>query len=330
MTRTTPGHGPVSRPVRRCTSVSRFPALSQAPVRRTPRSDGLHMTHRRAGDAARVGEPDDRSHLRGGHGSKGVRGRRPGEGGASSRAWEPGGRAPRRRRPAGRDTGPRPAGRAPHPRHRNRRKSHARPAEMTFDSMHPAAGRRATSPSTEDHSETAGITLFGAMGMRGAGPIAMVCSRTFPESPEGAEPFSPGAAAVVGAGAAGAISAQAEPEKAEPHRGRCGGGGLPQCPGGVGRGRAPVGARRRAAAGRAGAFPGRLRGCWLHLTGAGSPPRSSSRPVRWCCTLERVAPAGRLRVFRMIPGLLLECRFLADGLPCAERVALHMGGFLRR
>ena len=153
-------------PLHECVS---FPGPLPGARQENPQVDGLHMTHRRAGDAARVGEPDDRSHLRGGHGSKGVRGRRPGEGGASSRAWEPGGRAPRRRRPAGRDTGPRPAGRAPHPHHRNRRKSHARPAEMTFDSMHPAAGRRATSPPTEDHSETAGITLFGAMGMRGSG-----------------------------------------------------------------------------------------------------------------------------------------------------------------
>ena len=113
-TRTVPGHGPVSRPVRRCTSVSRFPALSQAPVRRTPRSDRLHMTHRRAGDAARVGEPDDRSHLRGGHGSKGARGRRPGEGGTSSRVWDirgPGSSTTRARGPGHRSPtrGPRPS-----------------------------------------------------------------------------------------------------------------------------------------------------------------------------------------------------------------------------
>ena len=91
----------------------------------------MHMTHRRAGDAARVGEPDDRPHLRGGHGSKGARGRRPGEGGASSRAWEPGAELLVDEGPAGRDAGPRPAGRAPRPHRRNRRRSHARPANMT-------------------------------------------------------------------------------------------------------------------------------------------------------------------------------------------------------
>ena len=46
-----------------------------------------------------------------------------------------GGRVPRRRGPAGRDTGPRPAGRAPLSspitRRRNRRRNHARPASMT-------------------------------------------------------------------------------------------------------------------------------------------------------------------------------------------------------
>ena len=42
-----------------------------------------------------------------------------------------GGRVPRRRGPAGRDTGPRPAGRAPRPHRRSRRRSHARPANMT-------------------------------------------------------------------------------------------------------------------------------------------------------------------------------------------------------
>ena len=42
-----------------------------------------------------------------------------------------GGRVPQRRGPAGRDTGPRPAGRAPRPHRRNRRRSHARLANMT-------------------------------------------------------------------------------------------------------------------------------------------------------------------------------------------------------
>ena len=37
------------------------------------------------------------------------------------------------------------------------------------------------------------------------------------------------------------------------------------------------------------------------------------------------SPANRFGVSRVIPELLLECRFLADGLPCAERVALHTG-----
>ena len=59
-----------------------FPGPLPGARQENPRVDGLHMTHRRAGDAARVGEPDDLSHLRGGHGSKGARGRRPGEGGA--------------------------------------------------------------------------------------------------------------------------------------------------------------------------------------------------------------------------------------------------------
>ena len=45
---------------------------------------------------------------------------------------------------------------------------------------------------------------------------------------------------------------------------------------------------------------------------------SSSRSVRVCCTLEDGAPAGRWRVFRMIPRFFLERRFSVDGLPCAE------------
>ena len=52
---------------------------------------------------------------------------------------------------------------------------------------------------------------------------------------------------------------------------------------------------------------------------------SSSRSVRVCCTLEDGAPAGRWRVFRMIPRFFLERRFSVDGLPCAEGAALHMG-----
>ena len=107
---------------------------------------------------------------------------------------------------------------------------------------------------------------------------------------------------------------------------------------------------RRAAAGRVGFFPARaevprwrrgrlaracgltgpVAGALLHLTGAGPPSRSSSRPVRWCCTSERVAPTGRLRVFRAVPGFFLECRCSADRLQCAERAPLNMGGSPRR
>ena len=57
---------------------------------------------------------------------------------------------------------------------------------------------------------------------------------------------------------------------------------------------------------------------------------SSSRPVRGCCTLEGASRAGRFGLFLAIPGLLLERRFLVDGLPCAERIPLHMGGLQRR
>ena len=100
-TRTVPGHGPVSRTVRRCTSVSRFPALSQVPARRTPRSDGLYMTHRRAGDATRVGEPDDRPISEAAMGTREPAAVVPAKEGPPHRAWESGGRAPRRRWPAG-------------------------------------------------------------------------------------------------------------------------------------------------------------------------------------------------------------------------------------
>ena len=43
--------------------------------------------------------------------------------------------------------------------------------------------------------------------------------------------------------------------------------------------------------------------------------RGSSRAVRGYCTLEEEGAAGRLWVFRAIPGFLLECRFSVDGLP---------------
>ena len=76
-------------------------------------------------------------------------------------------------------------------------------------------------------------------------------------------------------------------------------------PAGLGRDRVPGGVPP----GRVGVFLGRL---WR------------------CCTLERGAPAGGFRVFRMIPGFFLEGRFLAGGLPCAGGSALHMGGFHRR
>ena len=56
----------------------------------------------------------------------------------------------------------------------------------------------------------------------------------------------------------------------------------------------------------------------------------SSWSARRCCTLERGAPTGGFRIFRVIPGLSLEPRFSVDGLPCAEGPALHMGGFQRR
>ena len=41
-------------------------------------------------------------------------------------------------------------------------------------------------------------------------------------------------------------------------------------------------------------------------------------------------PRGPVRGFPRDSGVLLECRFLVDGLPCAERAPLHMGGFQRR
>ena len=88
----------------------------------------------------------------------------------------------------------------------------------------------------------------------------------------------------------------------------------------------PAEGRRRAGRG----LPGPIAGMPLHLTGAGPPPRSSSRPVRGCCTLEGASRADRFGGFRVIPGFLLERRFLVDGLPCAERAPLHMGGFQRR
>ena len=54
--------------------------------------------------------------------------------------------------------------------------------------------------------------------------------------------------------------------------------------------RAEVPRRRRGRLARACGLPGPVAGAPLHLTGAGPPSRSSSRPVRWCCTSERVAP----------------------------------------
>ena len=60
----------------------------------------------------------------------------------------------------------------------------------------------------------------------------------------------------------------------------------------------PAEGRRRAGRG----LPGPIAGMPLHLTGAGPASRGSSRPVRWCCTLEGDFPANRLGVFRVIPG----------------------------
>ena len=88
----------------------------------------------------------------------------------------------------------------------------------------------------------------------------------------------------------------------------------------------PAEDRRRAGRG----LPGPIAGMPLHLTGAGPPPKSSSRSVRRRCTLEGASRAGRFGVFRAIPGFLLERRFSVGGLPCAERAPLHMGGFQRR
>ena len=79
------------------------------------------------------------------------------------------------------------------------------------------------------------------------------------------------------------------------------GGPCPPPPAGSGRDRPPGGATL----GRCRGFSGRLRGC---------------------CTFERGARADGFRVFRTIPQLFLERQFLADGLPCAERTLLHMGG----
>ena len=66
--------------------------------------------------------------------------------------------------------------------------------------------------------------------------------------------------------------------------------------------------------------------------GGSLPGRTGRLPgrSRGCCTSKSGAPAGRFGVFRMIPGLLLECWFSAHGLPCAEGPALHMGGSHRR
>ena len=41
-------------------------------------------------------------------------------------------------------------------------------------------------------------------------------------------------------------------------------------------------------------------------------------------------PHGPIPGFPRDSGVLLECRFSVDGLPCAERTLLHMGGFPRR
>ena len=82
----------------------------------------------------------------------------------------------------------------------------------------------------------------------------------------------------------------------------------------------------------------RLQGCGPCPPPAGSgrdrPPggaplgrcRVFSGRLRGCCTFERGARADGFRVFRTIPRLFLERRFSADGLPCAERTLLHMGG----
>ena len=99
--RTPPGHGPVSRPVRRCASASHFPALSQASARRTPRSGGLHVTHRRAGMPPGLGSPMTGPISEAAMGTREPAAVVPAKEGPPHRAWESGGRAPRRRWPAG-------------------------------------------------------------------------------------------------------------------------------------------------------------------------------------------------------------------------------------
>ena len=62
----------------------------------------------------------------------------------------------------------------------------------------------------------------------------------------------------------------------------------------------------------------------------GTRTRRGAPLIAGCCTSEGGSPAGRLRVFRTIPRLFLERRFSVNGLPCADRGSVHMGGFQRR
>ena len=76
----------------------------------------------------------------------------------------------------------------------------------------------------------------------------------------------------------------------------------------------------------------------------------SSRPVRRCLDIDLLTtgvvrlfparaavlhigegrPGGSTPSFPHDYGVFLECWFSVDGLPCAERAPLHMGGFQRR
>ena len=100
-----------------------------------------------------------------------------------------------------------------------------------------------------------------------------------------------------------------------------------------------VGGRPPAGLGRAGLLAGSLSG-----------ESDSSRSVRGCCwciwrstsgeaffsVRAGVLHIGEERPHEPIPGfprdsgVFLERRFSADGLPCAEGPALHMGGFQQR
>ena len=119
-------------------------------------------------------------------------------------------------------------------------------------------------------------------------------------------------------------------------------GGLPRGSGGV---RAPGGGPgRRAAAGRVGFVPARaevprrrrgrlaracgltgpVAGAPLHLTGAGPPSRSSSRPVRWCCTSERVVPHGSTSSFPRGSGVFSRMPVFSGSVPmCRAGPSAH-------